>query len=471
MSLIYNNVELPFDLYEFIEYIDSLIVVFDSKGIMVACNDATAQMITQVSGKQIYEFLGQNVDTFPEKNLNSDWDLVTPEVIKTKDRVMKNIYYKNGLVITYTGIPFFSDGEIKFIILTGRDMTELSLIEQQLRVVRNANIEYINKIKKLENEIKDEEIIYSSKKIEDLLKMMNRVAKTSSSVFIMGESGVGKEEFAKFIHKKSERSDIPLVAINCAAIPSELLESELFGYEEGAFTGSKRGGKKGILEMANGGTLLLDEIGDLPIQLQSKLLRVIQEQKYMRLGGNLSIPLDIRYISTTNLSYEKLTNNSVFRQDLYYRLSIIPITIPPIRERKEDVLPLAIFFLNKFNLKYNRHVKLSKDAIQALFNYSWRGNVREIKNIIERLVILTVNNIIESEDLKMALNLDPNNTSEKSIVVNEIIPLGEAYKLVDNELINKALKLTNNNILKASRLLQIDASTIHRKIKNGMISI
>ncbi len=469
--MIYNNVELPFDLYEFIEYIDSLIVVFDSKGIMVACNDATAQMITQVSGKQIYEFLGQNVDTFPEKNLNSDWDLVTPEVIKTKDRVMKNIYYKNGLVITYTGIPFFSDGEIKFIILTGRDMTELSLIEQQLRVVRNANIEYINKIKKLENEIKDEEIIYSSKKIEDLLKMMNRVAKTSSSVFIMGESGVGKEEFAKFIHKKSERSDIPLVAINCAAIPSELLESELFGYEEGAFTGSKRGGKKGILEMANGGTLLLDEIGDLPIQLQSKLLRVIQEQKYMRLGGNLSIPLDIRYISTTNLSYEKLTNNSVFRQDLYYRLSIIPITIPPIRERKEDVLPLAIFFLNKFNLKYNRHVKLSKDAIQALFNYSWRGNVREIKNIIERLVILTVNNIIESEDLKMALNLDPNNTSEKSIVVNEIIPLGEAYKLVDNELINKALKLTNNNILKASRLLQIDASTIHRKIKNGMISI
>jgi len=331
MSLIYNNIELPFDIYEFIEYIDSLIVIFDSKGTMIACNDATAEMITHVSGKQIHEFLGKNVDTFPEMNLNSDWDLVTPEVIKTRNRVMKNVYYKNGLVITYTGIPILSDGEIKFIILTGRDMTELSLIEKQLRMAKNANIEYINKIKKLENEIKDEEIIYSSKKIEDLLKMMNRVAKTSSSVFIMGESGVGKEEFAKFIHKKSERTDIPLVAINCAAIPSELLESELFGYEEGAFTSSKKGGSKGILEMANGGTLLLDEIGDLPIQLQSKLLRVIQEQKYMRLGGNVSIPLDIRYISTTNLPYDKLTDNSVFRQDLYYRLGVIPITIPPVR--------------------------------------------------------------------------------------------------------------------------------------------
>jgi transcriptional regulator with PAS, ATPase and Fis domain len=226
-----------------------------------------------------------------------------------------------------------------------------------------------------------------------------RIAKVDSTILITGESGVGKEVVAKLIHRESNRSDGPFIKINCGAIPRELLESELFGYESGAFTGARRQGKLGLIETASGGTLFLDEIGELPLDLQVKLLEVLQDHRFSRLGGTEAVDVDLRIVAATNVDLEDMVEQRRFRSDLYYRLNVVPIHIPPLRERHDDILPLIHQCLDDFNVRYGLARRISERALQRMLDYHWPGNVRELRNIVERVVVTAHSDHIVTDDL------------------------------------------------------------------------
>ncbi|MBU5438585.1 sigma-54 dependent transcriptional regulator [Tissierella sp. MSJ-40] len=243
----------------------------------------------------------------------------------------------------------------------------------------------------------------------ELMTMVKKISKVDSTVLILGETGVGKEVVAKFIHKNSSRNKNKFRAINCGTISQSLIESELFGYESGAFTGANKNGKEGLLEAGNGGTILLDEIGELPLNIQVKLLRVLQEKCFERVGGIDSIQVDVRIIAIANRNLSELVKKGLFREDLYYRLNVIPIIVPPLRERREDIIPLINYFLQVFNKTYNENKKFSQEALEVLYNYSWYGNVREVRNIVEQQMIINDEDIIQTRNLpphiKMRLKL------------------------------------------------------------------
>jgi transcriptional regulator with PAS, ATPase and Fis domain len=288
------------------------------------------------------------------------------------------------------------------------------------------------------------------------------VAGVDSTVLLLGESGVGKEVVAKLLHRLSKRSTKPLVAINCSAIPENLIESELFGYETGAFTGAQKRGKQGLIEFANEGTLFLDEIGELPLSLQVKLLRVLQDKKLMRLGGITEIDVNVRIVAATNRDLYKMVIDKQFRADLYYRLNVIPIEIPPLRKRKSDILPLCHHFIDVYNHKYGINKELSLSTGQALENYDWPGNVRELENLIERLVVTTNHNIIDFEDLPQFLVHNDSDINSK-IKIDEIMHLREAQELTEKLLIEKAYE-NYKNTYEMAEALGVNQSTVVRKI-------
>ncbi len=291
-----------------------------------------------------------------------------------------------GSTITSIAIPFFDEEEnIKYIISSVRD---------------DINDIYFLTVDETERKKYEERhdcsastILYKSDKMKEVMDLTYKLADVDSPVVISGESGVGKTLLARVMHNSSKRKDKPFISVNCGAIPKELMESELFGYEEGSFTGAKRQGNKGLFETANGGTLLLDDISELPYLLQSKLLQVVQEKEFLPIGSRKMKKVDVKIIAATNKDLKKLVQAGSFREDLYYRLSVFEINIPPLRDRKEDIEILAFYFLNRFNETYKKNHQLSKEAINVLKNYFWRGNTRELSHLIERLVV-TVNGFI-----------------------------------------------------------------------------
>ncbi|MGB9813867.1 MAG: sigma 54-interacting transcriptional regulator [Thermovenabulum sp.] len=310
-----------------------------------------------------------------------------------------------------------------------------------------------------------EDILGESEKIKRVKEIAKIAAKGTSTVLIRGESGTGKELFARSIHMASPRKDKPFVAVNCAAIPDSLLESELFGYEEGAFTGAKKGGKQGLFKYADKGTLFLDEIGELSTHLQVKLLRVLQEGKIRRIGENEEIPVDVRIIAATNRNLEEMVRIGKFREDLYYRLNVIPIYIPPLRERKEDIPLLAYHFVEKLNKKLNKKIKgFSKSAMQKLLDYNWPGNVRELGNVIERAMNLCNEEYIDSEHI--ILRDEDIDREIAGITKKEELPcsLKEVVKKAEIEAIKDALN-RSKSIRSAAKLLGVTHATLINKMK------
>ncbi|MEO0287112.1 MAG: sigma-54 dependent transcriptional regulator, partial [candidate division WOR-3 bacterium] len=302
---------------------------------------------------------------------------------------------------------------------------------------------------------KEKAIVYKSSKMKEITLLAKDVAKTDATILLTGESGTGKEILARFIHKESGRKG-RFVPVNCSAIPETLLESELFGYEKGAFTGADRR-KEGKVLWADNGTLFLDEIGDMPLALQGKILRLLQDKCFERVGGLETIYVDVRFIAATNQNLEEKIKEGKFREDLFYRLNVIKIHIPPLRERKEDIIPLAKYFIDFYSKKYRKEIKeVSERALENLLKYSWPGNVRELENVIERTVILT-----KGEKIENFAGIEMKESKYEPLKMEEVEKIH----------IEKILKMVNGNISKASEILGIHRNTLREKIKKYGIII
>jgi DNA-binding NtrC family response regulator len=336
------------------------------------------------------------------------------------------------------------------------------------RAIQNRRMERENMVLRetLSKKYGMSDIIGKSQAIQDVAQKIQKVAATGSSVLILGESGTGKELFAQAIHQLSERNKSSFVAINCAAIPSELLESELFGYEKGAFTGADRR-KIGYFELAQRGTLFLDEIGELPLPLQSKLLRVIQEKSFQRLGGTKTIRVDVRIVSASNKKFDEIIRQGLFREDLYYRIGVVPITIPPLRERREDITLLVEHFLKKYAKELNRKgLSINEETLTQMQGLPWRGNVRELENSIERGAILCPGNLIRIEDMGISPNPSNSSLSEGCYAVQSLHDVAaQAAQKAECEMITSILTRTGWNKTRAAEQLKVSYKTLLTKIK------
>ncbi|HBR21326.1 MAG TPA: Fis family transcriptional regulator [Nitrospiraceae bacterium] len=315
-----------------------------------------------------------------------------------------------------------------------------------------------------ENLTRKWKLVGESQKIRDLREQMEMAARSNSRVLIFGESGTGKEVAARLMHEKSPRAGEPFIEVNCAAIPQELIESELFGHEKGSFTGAFEK-KNGKFELADGGTLFLDEIGDMSLQTQAKVLRVIETQEFQRVGGNKNINVDVRIIAATNKDLKEEVKKSSFRGDLFFRLNVIPLFIPPLRERKDDIPLLVEYFLNSLSAEYGKPPrKILPEALKYLQSYGWPGNVRELKNVIERLVIMTPSNIIDAKNLFIHVEHEGSDYFQYKT-------LKDARDAFEKDYITKKLEENNWNISRTSEILDVERSNLHRKIKTYEIKV
>ncbi|WP_165876411.1 sigma-54 interaction domain-containing protein, partial [Heliophilum fasciatum] len=294
-----------------------------------------------------------------------------------------------------------------------------------------------------------------------VLELILRVAKVDSTVLLLGESGVGKEGLAKLLHTQSGRAQGPFIKVNCGAIPEPLLESELFGYESGAFTGAKKEGKMGMFELAHNGTLFLDEIGDLPINLQVKLLRVLQEREIVRVGGTKPRAINVRILAATHRDLGAMAQEGRFREDLFFRLNVVPIAIPPLRQRRSDIIPLLYHFRDKFSKKYGIIRDFTPEVVDAFFSFDWPGNVRELENMVERLMVVSPGELIDSSQLPP--NFQVRLPEKSGLVVRSLMPLKEAVAELERQLITKAME-EYGSTYKAAEVLGVNQSTVARRV-------
>ncbi len=438
--------------------------ITDGQGITLRYNKA----FEQLTGINAHEYRGRSVEEVKRDGIISD--PVTCYVLEQKKSTTVIQESRSGKITLTTGNPVIdANGEIIRVVCNVRDITELNLLKQELEKEQGLSQHYENQLRALKLKYTgDEKLVVTSSKMRNLVEMAIRLAVVDSTILITGESGTGKELIAETIHANSTRKDKPLIKVNCGAIPENLLESELFGYAPGAFTGAKKEGKPGVIELASGGTLLLDEIGEMPLNLQVKLLRFLQSKEITRVGGENCITVDVRIITATNRYLLEMVQKKQFREDLYYRLNVVPVHIPPLRERKEDIPALVAHFIQVFNRKYNMNKKVSPGVVDVFMQYDWPGNIRELENLIERLVVITLDNIITTEDLPSHL-WDTAVENSPSITVSGIVPLKEAVENVEKQLLQKVYAKCRTTRQMAKEL-NVDASTVVRKAAKYNIS-
>lgn len=384
------------------------------------------------------------------------------EVLKKGTEKNNELHKIDTMVLSVNYIPVKIQSKIAGVVINLQDVTKIQQIETQIRRKMNK--------KGLYAKYNFTDIIHKNRKMKWTIETAKKFAQVSSNILIVGETGTGKELMVQSIHNASKKNAGPFVAVNCAALPESLLESELFGYVAGAFTGANKNGKTGLFELAHNGTLFLDEVSELPITFQSKLLRALQEKEIRKVGDNKVIPIDVRIIAACNKNLNKLVEQGKFRQDLLYRLDVLKIYIPPLRKRKEDIYELFMHYVKIYNKKTNRPPqKLAPDAKELLLSYDFKGNIRELINIVERITVLNTTETLDETSMEYALF--PQDIDE-TIPVTEI---SQTIKNIENtsekELIKQALNNANHNKTQAAKALGINRSTLWRKLKKYQINI
>lgn len=439
------------------------IVVINRDGVIIYANPA----YTRILGVKTEKVIGKRMSA------------IAPEAIALKALESKEAIINKpsrvvglGIDIVVSATPVYYQNELLGVVSIFKDISEVTRLTEELNKAKEF-ARYLQEELSRKNGPPAEfnQLIGKNSKFLEMLHQAAKVARTDSTVLIRGESGVGKEILATAIHHASKRRNKPLVRVNCAAIPESLLESELYGYEEGAFTGARRGGKPGKFELADGGTLFLDEIGDMSLSLQAKLLRVLQDKEIERLGGLRPVRTDVRIIAATNQDLEKKIAENTFRQDLYYRLNTFPLHIPPLRERKDDIFLLAGHFLRKFCAKHEKELTLASSVLRILSAHSWPGNVRELENAIEHAVIICDGPVIQPGDLPSYLqnvparNIAGNNQPVLELLTERELNLPSLFTRLERMAIAAALQKAGKNKTKAIRLLGISRATFYSKLK------
>ena len=445
------------------------IVVTDGKGNVLR----VSSNCTSIYGREQSELIGQTVFDLEKERIF--YPSVTAVVLNEKKEVQIMQKTPTGRVIMATGIPVFNKKrEIVRVISFSHDLTEIQQLKEDYEQLRRKMIKYESELEELrERETGTDQVVIKSKVMLEINELVNRVAKSDANVVLLGESGVGKNVFARSLHHKSERKKNSFIEVNCGAIPETLFESEIFGYEPGAFTGASKKGKAGMIELADRGTLFLDEVAELPLSVQVKLLKVLQEKRVTRIGGSKAKQVDFRLITATNQDLEKLVLEGKFRKDLYYRLNVIPINIPPLRERKDDIYQLAQHYLRVFNQKYKTNKAFHLSAIEAFMEYNWPGNVRELENLVERLVVTSPSSVIYPSNLPF-MN-DKTSTGPKveewplEMFEQEGKTLQEALEEVEKSWLSRAYKQYKTTYEMAD-YLGISQATVVRRLKKYQIN-
>lgn len=428
------------------------LVSLDGNGILLRMNEAYEKIV----GIKAQEFVGKPAMQLKKQGYLPD--LVSRHVMK--DLKPKNLCLNiRGKEVLLTGRPVFnSNGKLIRIVANIRDMTELNNLKEEIKKFQELTTRYETELQRLRAKEFQGDLIGESAKMKKVVELVIQAAQVESNILICGETGTGKEMVAKMVHRNSQRKDGPFIAVNCGALPAALLESELFGYVPGAFTGADKKGKIGLFDAAKGGTLFLDEIGEMPLEMQVKLLRAIQEKKIRRVGGNQEIAVDVRVVSATNKDLKSMVDEGRFREDLFYRLNVIKISLPPLRARKEDIPSLVGHFLQRFNQKYGFRKRLPEGMVAKLMTYDWPGNVRELENTIERLVVLS-----------QGLNLDIELISDE--IINSINPVIASTKSLKEILMEKEKEIILKTYQEcgstraAARKLGVSQATVSRKLQ------
>ncbi|MDF2572170.1 MAG: norR 1, partial [Sporomusa sp.] len=419
-----------------LNYSDEGIIAVDTQGKINLMNMAAIH-ITSLDN----EVIGRNVrDLLPQLDLG--------KVLVTGKSEIGEVQTVGDQQIAINTVPILIAGETVGVVATFKPVGAIQELEGKIRE-KIHNRGHVAKLK-------FEDILGSSKAIKETISVAREFSQVNSNVLIVGETGTGKEVFAQSIHNGSNRCKGPFVAVNCAALPENLLESELFGYVEGAFTGASRGGKFGLFELAHRGTILLDEVSEISPKMQGRLLRVLQEREIMRLGGDRVIPIDVRIIAATNKDLYDLVKQGVFREDLYYRLDILQLSIPALRERGEDIMLLMNHFYKRYCIKNKKECKkMNQEAKAKLLQYSWLGNVRELKNIAERLAVLSKNSCVDLQEVEAVL---PNREKAAKDAIR-------SNGSLDRECLYRALEETNYHYGKAAAKLGISRTTLWKRLK------
>ncbi|MGS2652929.1 sigma-54 interaction domain-containing protein [Clostridioides difficile] len=470
------NLDLEF-YQKILEASHDEICVSDDKGIIIYCNKAFEENY----GLKKEDILGKNVSFLEESGYSTKSPI--PIVLKTKTKFSLEQDTQTGKKLIITATPIFDEnGNLEFTVENCRDITELNNIKNKLEDTKK-------QVKKYKSEV--ETLYRTALRIEDtvimdgivmrpIINTVNHVSKTDVSVLLLGESGTGKSSLARYIHHNSNRSNGPFITINCATISPQLLESELFGYTSGAFTGASTKGKVGLVELANGGTLFLDEIGDIPQNLQAKFLQLIQDRTFTPVGSLKNKKVDIRIISATNADLVSKVKEKKFREDLYYRLNVIEIKLPPLRERRDNLVEIIKYYFNRYSSDFNLNKTISKEAMDAIANYRFPGNIRELQNIIQKILLTCTDNHITIDDLPNILtkNIHITNNGNKTHIsqINKVIISDSKSTNYKNKNFDTLIKEYEKNIIldayekfgssyKVAKHLEISQSKANRLIR------
>lgn len=460
---------LATDLRIIFESSYDVIFVADENGTALRVSDSCERFW----GVKKEEFIGSNVFKLEEQGVFTP--SVTRMVLEQKRKISTIQKTDKNRTLLVVGTPVFDkSGKVRRIVNASRDITEIDQLQKELNEMKEISAGYqreIQQLKELKSSPIQSKLVYESKKMQQVVHQIKKVASYHSNVLILGESGVGKEIIASMIHHFSYRNDQPFVKINCGAIPESLLESELFGYEKGTFTGGNKNGKDGLFFAANNGTILLDEVTEMSMPLQVKLLRVLQEREIRRVGSVKPIKIDVRVIASTNKNIKKLIDDKQFREDLYYRLNVFPIEVPPLRDRKEDIPAITKHFIELFNQEYKTNKSISAEALRDLMKYKWEGNVRELQNIIERVLIMSHGEVIEKDDvLDILFNKDTASDSGFHFDITDDVHYYETLQAIERKILEYSLEKYKSTV-EMSKALHVSQSTISKKLSKFGLSL